>query len=90
MGPTAAHIRNQINSALDTGSLNELRRAAAAYDRFRAGSGPRSKKRTLTPKAAPYLPKELPHGCGVRRQEAWGPKGGFILNGGRVESRRGK
>ena len=87
-GPTATNIRNRINSALDSGSLNDLRRAAAAYEHFRSGSDPRSKRRTLTPKVAPYLPKELPHGCGVRRQEAWGPKGGFLLNGGRVESRR--
>lgn len=85
-GPEAAALRKQIRRALTSAHIKDLREAGRAYDAFRAES-PNAKGRTAR-KTAPFLPPEAPPGCGVRRQDKWGPTGSWIISGGRAESKR--
>lgn len=85
-GEPAAALRGHLRRALSSKSLRDLREAARAYDAFRAaGEAQRLKQR---PGVAPFSPEKPPRGCGVRREDGWGPKGSWILSGGRIESNR--
>jgi hypothetical protein len=81
-GQPAEALRIRIRRALDSKDWRTLREAADAYAAYRGVERPPPLRA-----AAPYSPAEAPRGCGVRREENWGPKGSWILNGGRFESK---